>query len=233
MIANDLNREIRKKKNRNKAKILQRFFKTGEGEYGEGDLFLGITVPEVRKISLKYSGLSLKELRKNIKSKFHEERQAVLFILVYKFEKGNEKIKKEVYDFYIKNRRHINNWDLVDLTASKIVGAFLDGKDKSPLYEFAKSKNIWEKRISILSTFYYIKKGNCLDALKISEILKNDKEDLIQKAVGWALREIGKNCGQETEEKFLKNNYKTLPRMTLRYAIERFPEKTREFYLKK
>jgi 3-methyladenine DNA glycosylase AlkD len=218
---------------REKAVLLQRFFKTKKGEYGEGDLFLGVMVPESRKIAKNFKDFELPRFSNSIYSKFHEERLACLFVLVEKFEKGDDAQKKEVFDFYIKNRRYVNNWDLVDLSAPKIVGAWLYGKDKSLLYKFAKSKDLWERRIAILSTFYYIKKRDCKDALKIAEILKNDRQDLIQKAVGWMLREIGKSCGQETEEEFLRENYKIMPRTMLRYAIEKFSEKTRRFYLNK
>jgi 3-methyladenine DNA glycosylase AlkD len=230
-MTNQLRRDLLKKANKEKAKILQGFFKTGKGEYGEGDVFLGITVPEVRKIAKKYVDLELKDLEEGICSKFHEERQACLFVLAEKFGKAKEKNKEDTFNFYIENRKYINNWDLVDLTAPKIVGAWLDSKDKSLLYRFASSKDIWERRIAILSTFYYIKKGDCDDALSIAEVLKNDSHDLIQKAVGWMLREIGKSCGQEKEEEFLKKNCRMMPRTMLRYAIEKFPEKKRKFYL--
>ncbi|MDD5144853.1 MAG: DNA alkylation repair protein [Candidatus Pacebacteria bacterium] len=221
----NLKTDLRKKANKKKAKQLQRFFKTGKGEYGEGDLFLGITVPEIRKTAKKYTNSDLTELKELIASKYHEERMAALLILVDKQD------KKTAYDFYIKNRRHINNWDLIDLTAPKIVGIYLEGKDKDILYKFAKSKNIWERRIAMLSCFHYIYKGDHKDALKIAEILKDDKEDLIQKAVGWMLREVGKRCHQAIEEEFLKKHSKTMPRTMLRYAIERFPEKKRKMYL--
>jgi 3-methyladenine DNA glycosylase AlkD len=230
-MSKSLKEELKEKIDKKKARILQRFFKTGKGEYGEGDVFLGITVPKVRKIAKKYRHLEPEDLRKNICSKFHEERQTCLFVLVEKFKKAKEGDRENIFNFYIKNRKYINNWDLVDLTAPKIVGAWLNGKDKSLLYKFAKSKDLWERRIAILSTFYYIKKGDCRDALNIAEILKKDDEDLIQKAVGWMLRETGKNCGQEKEEEFLKRNCRIMPRTMLRYAIEKFSEKKRKFYL--
>lgn len=229
----ELRKELRKKSDKKKAKILQKFFKTGEGEYGEGDLFLGVVVPEQRKLAKKYKCLELSDLEELILSKFHEERLACLLILVEKFKKAGGEEKKNIYNFYIRNRKHINSWDLVDLSAPKIVGDYLAGKGKSILYKFAKSKNIWERRIAVLATFFYIQKGDCQDALRISEILKNDEHDLIQKAVGWMLREIGKRCNLKSEENFLKKNYKTMPRTMLRYAIEKFPEKKRRFYLGK
>lgn len=229
----DLQIEIRKKSDREKATNLQRFFKTKKGEYGEGDIFLGITVPEQRKIVKKYVDLKLEDLEKLICSKFHEERLISLLILIKKFKKADEKKKEEIFNFYIKNRKYINNWDLVDLTAPKIAGAYLEKKDKSLLYKFTRSEDIWERRIAILATFYYIGKGDYKDALKIAKILKKDRQDLVQRAVGWMLREVGKRCGQKIEEEFLKENYKTMPRVMLRYAIERFPEKNRKFYLRK
>jgi 3-methyladenine DNA glycosylase AlkD len=228
----ELKLEIRRKANQQKAKLLQGFFKTGKGEYGEGDLFLGIVVPESRKIVKKFKDLSFSDLSELIKSEYHEERLIALLILVSKFEKGNEAEKSSAYKFYIKNRKGINNWDLVDLTASKIAGPYLQNKDKTIIYKFAKSKDIWERRIAVLSCFHYIYYGDCRDALKIAQILKNDKHDLIQKAVGWMLREVGKRCGKKFEEEFLKKNCKTMPRVMLRYAIEKFPEKLRRFYLK-
>jgi 3-methyladenine DNA glycosylase AlkD len=227
----DLRKELREKANKEKAKNLQRFFKTGPGDYGEGDCFLGVMVPEQRKIAKKYVNLGWNDLNKLICSKFHEERLTALLILVEKFKKADEAERKQLYNFYLKNRKYVNNWDLVDLTAPKIVGAYLENKDKSLLYKFTRSKNIWEKRIAVLSTFYYIQKGDCQDAIKIAEILKNDKHDLIQKAVGWMLREAGKRCGKKNEEEFLKKNYKIIPRTMLRYAIEKFPEKERKKWL--
>lgn len=230
---NDLRKELRGVADREKAKHLQRFFKTGPGQYGQGDVFLGITVPDQRAIVKKYKNLAIKDLKEAIVSKFHEERLTALLILVEKFQKSDEPGKKEIFDFYIRNRRGINNWDLVDLTAPKIVGAWLSNKDKSLLYQFAKSKDLWERRIAMLSCFYYICQKDCQDALRVAEILKDDQEDLIQKAVGWMLREIGKRCDKEQEEEFLKKHYQTMPRTMLRYAIERFPEKERKYYLLK
>lgn len=223
----ELKNEMNLLKNPEKAVILQKFFKTGKGEYAEGDIFLGITVPEQRKLSNKYSDLSLKEIQALLNSKIHEERLTSLLILVLKY-KNN---KKEITDFYLKNTKNINNWDLVDLTAPKILGNYLLDKDKSILYQLANSKNLWEKRISVLSTFEFIKNNQFEDALKISEILLKDEHDLIHKAVGWMLREIGKR-DIETEEEFLKKHFKAMPRTMLRYAIEKFPESKRQGYLK-
>ncbi|MDD5552234.1 MAG: DNA alkylation repair protein [Candidatus Pacebacteria bacterium] len=227
----DFEKSLQKKADGEKAEILQRFFKTGKGEYGEGDIFLGVVVPEQRKIAKEFKELSMLDLKKLIKSKVHEERLICLLILVLKFQKGNNKEKKEIYNFYLKNTKYINNWDLVDLSAPKIVGLYLEDRNKSILHKLARSKNIWERRIAILSTFHFIYKGNPEETLKIAFILKDDEHDLIHKAVGWMLREVGKKCGEGVEEKFLKKYYKTMPRTMLRYAIEKFPEKKRKFYL--
>lgn len=229
-----LKAELKKLKNPQKIPIYQNFFKTGKGEYGEGDVFYGITVPEQRKVAKKYKDLSLSDIAKLLKSKIHEERMTSLYILVAQYEKGDEERKKEIYDFYLKNLSGINNWDLVDVSAHKIVGAYLyvHPKDKKILYKLVKSKNLWERRISIISCFAFIKYKDFEDALKLSDMLVNDKHDLIHKAVGWVLREIGK-IDQKVEEKFLKKHYKTMPRTMLRYAIERFDEKKRKFYMGK
>jgi 3-methyladenine DNA glycosylase AlkD len=227
----DLKRELSLYSDFEKANILQRFFKTGFGQYGEGDIFLGIVVPNTRIVAKKFSDLPLAEIKKALYSRIHEERLCALLILVEKFNKGDNKIKKEVFDFYIKNAKQANNWDLVDLSSPKIVGEYLLNKDKKILYKFAKSENLWEKRISVISTYMFIKNKKYKDSFKIAEILMNDKHDLIHKAVGWMLREIGKRDLAE-EEKFLKNHYKKMPRTMLRYAIEKFPEEKRMKYLK-
>ena len=227
----EIRKAILKQKNPAQSIILQRFFKTGKGEYGEGDVFYGIKVPEQRIIAKQFKELLLNDLRILILSKVHEERLIAAFILVDQYEKGEEKKKKNIFDFYLKNRKGINNWDLVDLSAPKIIGAYLIDKEKDLLYKFAHSKDLWEKRIAILSTFAFIKHGWFEDTLNISGILLNDKNDLIQKAVGWMLREIG-NRDMQTEEEFLIQHYKTMPRTMLRYAIEKFPEPKRKAYLK-
>lgn len=228
---NELIKEIQSKANPEKAKLLQRFFKTGKGEYGEGDIFLGLTVPIQRIIAKKYKDISLPKLQELIKSKFHEYRLIALLILTYKFEKANEKTQEEIFNFYLKNTKYINNWDLVDLTSTRVMGKFLFEKDKKILYKLVNSKDLWEKRISIISTLYFVSKNEFQDALTISELLLKDKHDLIHKAVGWTLREIGKR-DKEVLRKFLRQHYQDLPRTTLRYAIERFPEEERKKWLK-
>ena len=227
---NQLKIDLLKLKNPKKAKLLQGFFKTKRGEYGEGDVFLGISVPELRKIAKKYYGLDLKQLKELIQSKIHEHRMIALFILTHKYKTTNH--KKIICHFYLKNTKNINNWDLIDLSAPKILGEHLLDKDRKILYQLANSENIWEKRIAILSTFAFIKNNQFNDSLKIAKILLKDKHDLIHKAVGWMLREIGKR-NQDIEENFLNKYHKTMPRTMLRYAIEKFPEKERRHYLGK
>jgi 3-methyladenine DNA glycosylase AlkD len=216
-----------------KAKILSGFFKTGPGQYGEGDKFLGIVVPETRQLAREFKDLSMTDLRELIESKYHEERLLALLILVLQFTDGNAKKQKGIFDFYLKNTEYINNWDLVDLTADRIIGAYLFNKGKGILAKLAKSKNLWERRIAMLSCFYYIKNGNSDEAFKIIDILLNDKHDLIQKAVGWMLREIGKRVDEKILIKFLDKHHLAMPRTTLRYAIERLPIRKRQELLKK
>ncbi len=231
MLSN-LIKDLQEKRNSKQALILQRFFKTGKGEYGEGDKFLGIKVPVQRTIAEKYSGLNMTGIQKLLDSKVHEYRLVGLLILVNKFQNSDEKERGNIFNFYLKNTKNINNWDLVDLTAHKIVGEFLINKKRDKLYELAQSKILWEKRISIISTFAYIKDEEFKDTLRIAEILLNDEHDLIHKAVGWMLREIGKK-NQEVLETFLKKHYKNMPRTMLRYSIERFEEELRKKYLKR
>jgi len=226
---NEIKKELQSKSSPEKAKIYQRFFKTGKGEYGEGDVFIGLTVPEQRTLAKKYIDLELKDVGILLNNKIHEYRLTGFLILVYKFEKGNQ---EKIYNFYLENIKNANNWDLIDCIADKIIGKYLIDKDKKTLYEFANSDNLWKKRIAIISTFEFIKKNKFEDTLKISEILLNDKHDLIHKSVGWMLREIGKR-DLKIEEDFLKKYYKKMPRTMLRYAVERFDEKKKEFYLRK
>ena len=226
-----LRSELQKLSNSSRAKLLQGFFKTGKGEYAEGDIFLGLTVPETRKASKEFLHLSLAELQKSLESKYHEERLAALLILVEKFEKAKLEGRKEILDFYLKNSRFVNNWDLVDLTAPKISGSFLLDKSRQILYSLAKSESLWNRRIAVLSTFAFIKENDFEDCLKIAELLLKDRHDLIHKAVGWMLREIGKK-DKKTLLVFLKKHCKKMPRTMLRYAIEKFPEKERKAFLK-
>lgn len=224
--------ELRSQADPDRAKHLQRFFKTGKGEYAEGDQMLGITVPEQRKLARKYDGLSLPDIKRLLQSKWHEERLVALLILVHQFQKGDESLQEKIFNLYLGNTRHINNWDLVDASAEYIVGPWIEDRDKSLLVGLAQSDLIWERRIAMLSTFCYIKKGKPEWALKIAEILVEDQHDLIQKAVGWMLREVGKRCSIESEKTFLKKYFKTMPRTMLRYAIERFEEPERLKWLR-
>ncbi len=228
-----LKKELRSKANKKRAKLLQGYFKTAKGEYGEGDIFLGLTVPESRKIVKKYwNTLDLKDIQSILESKIHEERFLAVSILVEKYDASNKKDKEIIKNFYLSNTKWINNWDLIDLTSPKIVGKYLYEfkEDRQILYEFAKSNDLWKKRIAILSCFWFIKYYDFKDALNIAKVLLKDKHDLIHKAVGWMLREIGKR-NLKVEEDFLKRYYKQMPRTMLRYSIEKFDEKKRLAYL--
>lgn len=222
---------LRKFADKKNAEVAQRYFKTGAGEYGEGDKFLGIRVPVLRKLAREYQTITVKESEQLLKSPIHEGRMLALLILIRICSGGGESVKKEVYELYLNNTKFINNWDLVDVSAEHIVGDFLLDKAKSPLYLLAKSENLWEQRISIVSTFCFIRQGQYSETLKIAKMLLHDKHDLIHKAVGWMLREVGKR-NLTTEEEFLKEHYKKMPRTMLRYAVEKFPEPKRQRYLK-
>ncbi len=231
-----LKKEIQKKANPEKARILQGFFKTGKGEYGEGDIFLGLTVPQSRLIVKKFAKeISLKETEELLHSKFHEERLIALLILVNRFEKNSEE-REKIVQIYLKNTKWINNWDLVDLSAPNIVGRYIlekGGKNsfiEGKIFDLASSEELWEKRISIVATHYFIRNGRFAETLKISKILLKDKHDLIHKAIGWMLREVWKRDNKLTED-FLKENYYDLPRTTLRYAIEKMDEEKRKKFL--
>jgi len=231
MTADEVRKRLKKLANKEKAKILRGFFKTGPGQYGEGDIFRGITVPVLRKLSKEYDGILVSQAMKLLRSAVHEERVLALFLLIRAYTKADAAGKRKIYALYLKNIRSINNWDLVDLSAPNIVGAYLLDKGRAPLYAFAKSHDIWKRRIAILATFAFIKQNDFADTLGISKILLNDDHDLLHKAVGWMLREVGKR-DPGVEEEFLKLHYKKMPRTMLRYAIERFPETKRMKYLK-
>lgn len=231
MSVEKIKKELRSKIKLGKADVLQRFFKTGKGEYGEGDIFMGVMVPDCRIVAKKYKEVSFDTIKSLLKSKIHEERLTALLILVEKTKKEDEKVKKDCFDFYLKNTKYVNNWDLVDLSCRFVVGDFLLDKKRDILYKLAKSKNIWEKRIAIVSTYSLICKNNFKDTLLISKILLKDEHDLIQKAVGWMLREVGKRDFLVLYN-FLDKNIKNMSRTTLRYSIEKFDKKMREKYLK-
>jgi len=215
---------------RETARVLQGFFKTGPGEYGEGDVFIGIKTPPLRSLAAEFQNTSLKTIKALLKSKIHEERMLALMILVRQFAGGDEKLRQQIYDLYLTQTRFINNWDLVDGSAPYIVGPFLSEKDRTRLHTLARSSSFWERRIAIVATLYFIRRDDFDDALKIAEALLDDKHDLIHKAVGWMLREIGKR-DPAVEKSFLKLHYRRMPRTALRYAIERFPESERRKYL--
>ncbi len=221
-----------KVKSTSKAKVSKGFFKTGKGQYGEGDVFIGVSVPLCRKVALKFKDLSLYEVKKLISYKYHEVRQTGFFILVYQFQKGDSVSRKRIYNFYITSLKYCNNWDLVDLSCYKIVGDFLLHKDKTMLYRLAKDSSLWKRRVAIVSTYAFIKKNMYDDTLRLAEVLLHDKEDLIHKAVGWMLREVGKKDTQVLKS-FLDIHKIYLPRTTLRYAIERFSLKERAHYIQK
>ena len=224
--------EIRALANKERANHSKKFFKTGKGEYGYGDIFLGVRVPKIRVIAKKNIDISLSDMKTLIKSKYHEERLLGLIILVNKYSKSkDEKDRDQLYNIYISSFKYVNNWDLVDVTCAHVIGKHLLNKDRSILYTWAKSNDLWTKRIAIVSTHCFIRKNDLQETFKIAKILLNDEHDLIHKAVGWMLREAGKK-DMGKEEIFLKKHYKTMPRTMLRYAIERFPEPKRQKYLK-
>jgi 3-methyladenine DNA glycosylase AlkD len=238
--AEKITKQLKALENKTAAAHAQRFFKTGPGQYGEGDTFLGIKVPVLRKLTKEHRDVALDEAIELLQSPFHEVRLTALLIMVLQYERGEN--RQAIYRAYLANTHRINNWDLVDVSAAQIVGAHLfesapsrrslgEGGRRKPLYRLAKSKSLWERRIAIIATLYFIRRNHFGDTLAIADILLNDKEDLMHKAVGWMLREIGKR-DQKTEEDFLLPRYKQMPRTLLRYAIERFPEPKRLAYLK-
>ena len=216
--------------NPERAKASQWFFKTGPGQYGEGDRFLGITAPVLRQLAREFEGLPLAEIRALMKSGWHEERSLALLVLVRQYAKGNARTRAAIYRCYFDSRAGINNWDLVDCSAPQIVGAHLEAGGRKFLRELARSRSLWDRRIAVLATFHYIKNGQFDDSLAIARILLSDREDLIHKAVGWMLREIGKR-DQAVLEGFLQAYGARMPRTALRYAIERFPQQLRRRYL--
>ena len=223
--------ELRKYAEPERAESYQRFFRTGPGEYGEGDRFLGIRVPHIRKLVRSFRGLSLKACDGLLHSEWHEERLFALLMMVDGFDRGDTTTRRDIYDLYMSRTGQVNNWDLVDLSAPGIPGAWLMDRDRDPLYQFASDGHLWERRISIVATHYFIRRGDFADTLGIADILLEDGHDLIHKAVGWMLREVGKR-DLETEEAFLRTRCRSMPRTMLRYAIEKFPEGKRQAYLK-
>lgn len=228
---------LRQVANPEKATNSARFFKTGPGQYGEGDRFLGVTVPEQRKVAKKYfRPIFFKDLKRLLQSPWHEERLTALFMMVMKFQKGNDVTKRAVFDLYMKETKYVNNWDLVDSSAPYIVGAWLDNNPykMKVLTKLAHSDLLWERRIAMLATLYYINKCQRADeAIVISDILLRDSHDLIQKAVGWMLREIGKRVDEQILLTYLDKHTHEMPRTTLRYAIERLTPQQKKYYMQR
>lgn len=226
-----IEKDIRQLADPTTAKTLQGFFKTGPGEYGVGDIFVGIKVPVIRSLVKKYTLLPLADLKRLLREPIHEKRLLALFIMIEQYTNAKPPLQKKLYTLYLANTDKINNWDLVDLSAPSIVGPLAP---LNTLRKLARSKLIWDRRIAMLATFWHIKNKNAQPTFEIAELLLKDKQDLMHKAVGWMLREAGKRIDQELEEQFLQKNkrYKTMPRTMLRYTIERFPEKKRQAYLK-
>ena len=211
--------------------ILQRFFKTGPGQYGEGDCFIGVKVPSIRTVCRECRGATLGEIRKLLRSPIHEERALALLMLVDAFKAGDEPTKRRIYELYLAHTAFINNWDLVDCSAGQIVGGWLQGRSHAPLTKLARSSSLWERRIAMIATLDGIRRGEFEQAFRIADLLAHDDQDLIHKAVGWLLREVG-NRDAAAERAFLKSRYKAMPRTMLRYAIEKFPEAERRKYLR-
>ena len=219
-------RDIRKVARAERAASNKWFFKTGPGEYGAGDRFLGVTVPQLRALARNYADLPLKQAVRLLQSPWHEERLLALIIMVGQYVRGDTRARQAVHQVYLRNTASINNWDLVDCSAAQIVGAHLEAGDRRVLRRLARSKSVWERRIAMIATYHYIRQDDFEDALAIAALLRHDEHDLIHKAVGWMLREIGKR-DRAVEERFLRKHARTMPRTMLRYAIERFPEPLR------
>lgn len=222
---------MRRAADKEKAAFLPSFFKTGKGEYGEGDVFIGVTVPKARKIAQEARHLGFGDIRQLLLSEIHEERLLALLMLVDRFNKVPAN-RKRVFDFYLKHRARVNNWDLVDLSAPTIVGGYLAESDRRVLYRLAKSKSLWDRRIAIVATHRFIREGDFADTLALSKILLKDRADLMRKAVGWMLREVYKRDAA-TAGRFIDEHCAKMPRTMLRYAIERYPEAKRKELLKR
>jgi 3-methyladenine DNA glycosylase AlkD len=228
----DLRHEIARQSSPERALGVATYFKTGPGQYGEGDVFVGLMVPQSRKIASQFKNLPLDSAKELLASSVHEERLIALLLLIKAFRSGTPNLKQDVYEFYLANTAQVNNWDLVDLSAPDIVGGYLKDHHRAVLRSLAASSLLWDRRISMISTFRLIDElSQYEDTFAVADILLNDKHDLIQKAVGWMLREVGKRVSQEVEESFLRPRYQSMPRTALRYAIERFPEELRQAYL--
>jgi 3-methyladenine DNA glycosylase AlkD len=227
---NSVRRDIRKVARPERARSNKWFFKTGPGQYGAGDRFLGVTVPQLRTLAREYRDMPLKYVVKLLQSPWHEERLLALLILVRQYVDADTRTRRMIHQLYLRNTRSINNWDLVDTSAAQIVGAHLETGNRRALRRLARSKSLWERRIAMIATYHYIKQGDFRDALAVAELLLKDEHDLIHKAAGWMLREIGKR-DRRAEERFLKQHAARMPRTMLRYAVEKFPPRVRRKYL--
>ena len=223
--------ELRSIANPAKAELLKKFFKTGKGEYAEEDNFLGVMVPEIRKVAKKYSAMPENDIESLLASPYNEERLTALIVMGKNYKNGDEAERERLFRLYVKNMSSVNNWNLVDLSAPYISGPHLENGGREFLHKLSRSNNLWERRIAIISCSHYIRNGDFADALKITATLMSDKHDLIHKACGWMLREIGKK-DEGALDKFLKEWHTKMPRTMLRYAIERMPEPKRQAYLK-
>lgn len=242
MTAAELHKLLLTKADPEKATLSQRFFKTGPGQYGEGDRFMGVIVPNIRQVAKEGKAISLKEIEKLLHSRWHEDRLLAVVLLVMQFKKGDDAAKKNIYDLYLANTTYVNNWDIVDSSARQIVGGYLFGypnvyPKRYPwsrvLTDLAMSSSMWERRIAMIATFYWLAKGESEPTIQIAELLINDKEDLMHKAVGWSLREMGKQVNADVLREFLAKHAVTMPRTTLRYAIEHFSPDERKMWLAK
>lgn len=233
MTAKDVEIALAKHASDADAIFLQRFFKTGPGEYGEGDVFIGIRMPALRSVCKEFKDLDLAEIQKLISSPVHEHRMAGLVILGNQYATTDENKQQKIYEMYLVNiAKNINNWDLVDVTCEKVVGAHLKDRPRDILVKLARSSNLWERRVAMISTFAFIKQGDTATTIKIAKILLHDKHDLIQKAVGWMLREAGKRVDETTLTDFLDEHAHEMPRTQLRYSIEKLTPEQRQYYMK-
>ena len=223
-------RDIRRLARPERAEINKWFFKTGPGEYGAGDRFLGVTVPQLRVLSREYRDMRLTYVARLLHSPWHEERLLALLIMVGQYVRGNERSRRTIHHLYLRSTGSINNWDLVDSSAPQIVGAHLQTRDRRILRRLARSKSVWQRRIAMIATYHYIRQRDFKDALAIAALLRRDEHDLIHKAVGWMLREIG-NRDRAAEERFLRAHAPRMPRTMLRYAVEKFPQPLRRKYM--
>jgi len=227
----DLRAGLKNEASQKQAAIYSSFFKTGPGEYGEGDVFIGVKVPVLRKLAREYRDLALRDVERLLGSEIHEERMLALLIMMLQFQKGDARARAAVYRLFVEQIKQVDNWDLVDTSVPTIVGGHLAGRSRRPLHTWARSRDLWRRRVAIIATFHFIRAGEFDETLKIAELLLHDEHDLIHKAVGWMLREVGKR-DRKVEERFLEKHYREMPRTMLRYAIERFPERRRKAYLR-